>query len=79
MTSQSANQPPQQQGTYHSVRQQISSPTPMRRQEHVAEFSAEPLMPDDNLVSSQCTVLDPDTGEVRTVTVKPHFILACGC
>jgi len=79
MPSQNQQQPSRQQGTYQSIRQQTSSPAPVRHQEHVAEFSAEPLMPEDRLTSSQWTVYDPDTGATTTTTVKPHFLLACGC
>ena len=79
MASQNPNQPPQQQGTWQSTRQQLANPTPMRRQEHVAEFSGDPVTLDSRLSATQYTFQDPDTGEVVSITIKGHAFLACGC
>ncbi len=52
---------------------------PVRKQEQVAEFSAEPLHREDRMVSAKYTFIDPDTQEIVSVVVKPHILLACGC
>jgi hypothetical protein len=79
MTSPNSNQPPQQQSAYQQQRNQLSAPTPMRRQEQVAEFSGDPLTLDSRLSAIQYTFQDPGTGEVVTVTIKGHTFLACSC
>ena len=80
MTSQNPNQQGQQQGTWQNIRQQLANPkSAMRRQEHVAEFSGDPLTLDSRLSATQYTYHDPDTGEVATVTIKGHTFLSCGC